>query len=201
MAFVAVPNVIKTVVRYNFNDRIYTNTLWWHKSGGSTVAQAELLVDAVRAAYSTYVLPNQSSDVGLLNVLGYDMSAIDGFVVSSGAAGPNVGGVISPGFPGNVTVAISLRTANRGKSGRGRLYHIGLADNQVTYNTLNSGVAGGLTDAYLDMKNDVETTVPYLWGVVSFQRDGVALDPGNWQQITNITVDPQVDSQSRRIKP
>lgn len=201
MAFIPVPNCLKTVIRYAMDGRIYTNSLWWVVSGGWTPTSAQAMVDVVRAEWAASVLPLQSDEVDLLNVVGYDMTDSAGFMVSSALGGPNAGGSTSPVLPGNSTVAISLRTDNRGKSGRGRLYHIGITENRVTGNALNAGVAGSLQAGYEAFWNDVEAVTAADWVVVSFQKDGVVRNPGVAQPITHILVDSGMDSQSRRIKP
>lgn len=200
MAFIPVLNVVKTVVRVQYASRVYTNSFYWYKPGGWDAITAQDLCDYVRAAWVARILGNQSNGVYLLNVVGYDMEDSAGFVVYSTAAGPTAGTVASPVNPGNVTVAVSLRTANRGKSGRGRIYHIGLAESQTSGNQLATGVDTTLADAYFDFQADVELDAGAVMGIVSFQKDLVVRNPGVFQHITAILVGPNLDSQSRRVK-
>lgn len=200
MAFIPVMNVLKCVVRMSYPGRVYTNTLWFQKSGGWSAAGGILMCNTVREWWVDAILPLQSNAVSLLDVLGYDMSDSAGFVVSSGTAGPTAGGYVGAVLPGNVTLAISLRTDNRGKSGRGRLYHIGLPEGQVTNNTVDAGHVSDLDQGYVDFWTAVESESGADWGVVSFQKDGVVRNPGVFQPITQILVNNHVDSQSRRVK-
>lgn len=201
MAFIPTSNTLKTVLRFSQFGRIYTNTLCWYKPGGWPEGQA---IDACNTVFAEWVgemLSYQSNTVTLLNVVGYDMSDVEGYVVTNSTGTPDTGDDTSPALPGNVTATISLRTSNRGKSGRGRIYYIGLTEAKATSNELASGVAAEIEGRFEAFWSTVESVISADLAVVSFQLNNVPRSTGFVQNVTSVIVDAGIDTQRRRIKP
>lgn len=201
MAFIPTANTLKTVIRFSQFGRIYTNTLHWSKSGGWPQGQAIDACNEIFATWKDEVLPGQSNTVTLENVVGYDMSDVEGYVVTNTLGTPGAGSQSSPGLPGNTTVTVSLRTANRGKSGRGRIYWIGLTEAQVTANALGTGVSEDIKGRFDVFWTLVESAISADLVVVSFQLNNAPRAVGLAQNVINTIVDDGVDTQRRRVKP
>jgi len=96
------------------------------------------------------------------------------------------------------TVSMRLNTGLTGRSRRGRLYHVGLAESQVTDGELLSAVATTLIDVYQELY-DLCAAIDMYWCVLSRVQDGVTLAEAVPYQISNISVyDFTLDTQRRR---
>lgn len=201
MAFIPTVNTLKTVIRFSQFGRIYTNTLYWLKPSGWPEGQAIDACNEIFAQWETEMLTFQSDEMTLLNVVGYDASDPEGYVVTNSVGTPATGGNTFAPMPGNVTATISLRTSNRGKSGRGRIYLVGLCEDQVTENQLTTGVAAQVKLGFELFWAAVESAISADLVVVSFQFDGSPRALGFAQNVTGVIVDGGIDTQRRRVRP
>jgi hypothetical protein len=97
-----------------------------------------------------------------------------------------------------VTAAISWRTAKRGRSYRGRSFHIGMTSTMVTGSTLTAGTITSLTTAYNALLTAVNASGIALCVVSRFQNH-VQLTNGESTPITVATIEGNLDSQRRRL--
>lgn len=201
MAFIPVPDTAKLVMRMSQFGRIYTNTTYWKKSAGWTLGDLNELASQAYLAWETHVLPNQSTAVVLLAPYAYDMSAIDGAVGTYDPPSTENGGNASPALPGNVTATVTLRTGGRGKSSRGRIYHIGLTEGDVTNNAIILATRDTILTGYENWWTDTEFETSSDLGVVSFQLNNVVRNPGVFQLVTGLSMDEGIDTQRRRVRP
>jgi hypothetical protein len=111
---------------------------------------------------------------------------------------PTPGTGSAPGLPGNVTVAIKLGTRERGRSFTGRLFHVGLQNNNITGNQINPGYSAYIKNAYEQLLTALSTGT-LDWVVVSFVHNKVLRTAGVATPITSISIDPNLDSQRRRL--
>lgn len=201
MAFIPVPDTAKLVMRFSQFGRVYTNTTYWRKSSGWTGATLNDLCEYSYLAWETHILGNQSTAVVMLAPYAYDMSAVDGPVGTFDPPSTDNGGNASPALPGNVTATVTLRTENRGKSGRGRIYHVGLTEGDVTNNAIILATRDTILAGYNSWWADTETDSVSDLGVVSFQLDGAVRNPGVFQLVTSLAMDEGIDTQRRRVRP
>jgi hypothetical protein len=107
--------------------------------------------------------------------------------------------------PANVSLAVSFRTAGRGRSSRGRNYFVGFVDDQVTGNVVNNSDAVDIRNAYAALIA-AAATANVSWVVVS-RFSGVDADGKPIPRAAGVTslinavslVDNDVDSQRRRL--
>jgi len=113
---------------------------------------------------------------------------------------PSVGTGTSPQLPNNVTIALKWVTALRGRSFRGRTYHIGLAEGQVALNAVDSAHLANLLTAYESINDYLEAVNPD-WDLVVASRysQGLPRVSGLATPITGVTSDGVIDSQRRRL--
>jgi hypothetical protein len=111
---------------------------------------------------------------------------------------PYQGSLAEPALPGNVTVAVSFRTLLRGRSYRGRAYHLGLTPSQIAGDQLAPAALAALLPAY-----QLLLTLPLpngaAFSVVSRQHDGVVATVATVVPYATVTMDPNLDSQRRRL--
>jgi hypothetical protein len=119
---------------------------------------------------------------------------------------PAFGDLNDAPLPNNVTLTVSFRTANRGRSFRGRNYVVGLGETQVAGNTVAPSVITAFDGIYSQLLASPVAAIA-TWVVVSrFSGvDPVTKEPiprvtGIATPITSVTVvDNVVDSQRRRL--
>jgi hypothetical protein len=106
----------------------------------------------------------------------------------------------SPGLPGSVAFVITKVTALRGRSFRGRIYHIGLSEADVTGNTVGVASADSILQGWVQYRTAVETASASNMSVVSCEANGVPRLIGVATPVTALVLrDNSVDSQRRRL--
>jgi hypothetical protein len=112
---------------------------------------------------------------------------------------PDTGGNANAALPNNVSWAIKFNTANRGRSGRGRNFIVGLTEEVVSASQLNVITAAQLVDGYLDLLADLSGG-DWTWVVYSRFEDKVERTTGLAQEVISVGyTDLIVDSQRRRL--
>lgn len=162
MPFVPVANTALIEVVYEWDGQIVENTLYYKKTTTPGLSDLAALTDAVRAYIIDQLLPALTSAISLIRVVGTLLDVVDGLQVFSTTDLPAAGGGGS-GQPNNVTVCISLKTASRGRSARGRNYIPGLAQSYVT-------------------NSQISTTIQNAFETVWAGLIGIGGDDG-WQQV------------------
>lgn len=102
------------------------------------------------------------------------------------------------GLPGSVAGVISLKTALRGRSYRGRVYMTALAESLVTGNTILSSWTSGMVTFWAGII--VSEALPFDLAVCSRWENGVKRATGIVTPVASIEVDARVDSQRRRTR-
>lgn len=200
MAFIPVVNTTKSVVGMTLFNVPISNTLWFNWAEAPDPGDALALNDAIIIGWEDHILPIQSNALEMMQVQTYDMSSADSWVMTTPFDASTVGGnATTPGLPANIACVVSFRTENRGKSGRGRLYHAGLTEAQVTGNQLTTTVPGTIRQNYINMFADIESAAGVNHVIVSFQGGGVARLTGWVQQVHQYIVNERIDTQRRRL--
>jgi hypothetical protein len=200
MPFVPVNDTVLLEMRMSLYGQKIENTLYFRKSGGVGTSDATALMNDMLIWWTTLLSPALSQDISLREMVTTDLSSVSGFSVTQPAPTPNpVGGQAFPGAPGNVAFCVSFRTPNRGRSFRGRNYVAGLADSDITGNTLHTVRANEILSAYQGIPFSI-TGSGFEWVVVSRFSGGVERPAGIATAITAVViVDEFVDSQRRRL--
>ena len=129
-----------------------------------------------------------------------DLSAQNAEAIEAGTSVPGgITAATSIAMPGNVTVAIKKVTGLRGRSYRGRIYHCGLVQSQVAAQSLTTGVATTLRNAYLPLLTYPWTDTGWAHVVVSKYTNNAPRVTGVTTLVTDFTVNNQIDSQRRRL--
>ena len=188
------------------NGQQVENTLWFEFP--TPPAQSDLvdLVGDVFGWWTTNIAPLTSQAVQLREISAISMDTASSpqfaFAPATATFGTNTPNIV----PGNVTLSVSFRTAQRGRSFRGRNYVVGLTEDQIAGNDVVAGVTTTWQAAYFELIA-VAVGAGWVWIVASrFSGvDPVTGDPiprasGVTSPITSvIVVDSFVDSQRRRL--
>lgn len=199
MAFIPVPNTLKVELVMSWDTQVVENVLHYEWIAPWSIARAnELAADLVSwwsATMDAYV----ANTVSLNLIRMTDLESETGFVVNYATGLPLAGANTNPSLPNSNTVVITKRTANRGRSFRGRIYQVGLTENVVTANAVSSVVVGQLIAAWELIRVVALTGGDAEMGVVSLQSNLAPRTTGIITPITNFTSDGVIDSQRRRL--
>jgi hypothetical protein len=200
MAFIPVPYTAEFVMTYLglsgnqmknvINIREATLVSW-------TPALLQGVIDLLQNWHTATAKLRQSNQCTLTSILGRDLDTADSYVVEETMS--QVGTVVSPMMPANVTFCVKGLTGLAGRSFRSRLYWIGLAETQV----LGDYVVAADATAIVAAMNTLRTTLNTQGMspvVVSRQSNGVPRTTGVATNITNYAkTDDRVDTQRRRL--
>lgn len=141
MPFIPVPNTAQVTILQTLFGQEVVNVLHFFRSGGYDLDTLIELASTVRDRWALSILPHQSADLSFDGVRARNLDIADGFQFEVLSGEADNGGVASPALPGNVAFCITHRTANIGRSRRGRTYLAGIVEGQVTGNTIAAPVA------------------------------------------------------------
>jgi len=170
------------------------------REGGWSSVSLEAMANAIKLKWADNIALHAAPDLELLKVVATDLSVEGsfGFEISGGGlTGANTG---THAAPGSVTVAVKLATGLTGRSNRGRSFYLGLPKESIVNNELATGVALAIQDDYeAFMAWIVESDAEAGLSVVSYCHDNVWRTEGLATYITNVSVDPNLDNQRRRL--
>lgn len=182
-----VPDVALVRVEGVVDNQLTINTTHWQISGGGINAvNLTTLVNAVSAWAVGTLAPLLSDDWTLTRTVGVDLTTNTGVTVEDGSTA--AGGVSGEANPNNVAACVSLRTASRGRSYRGRNFVPGIPGGVVTLNTLDTAFINDLVAAYTSLVGAGTFTVGWQFGIVSRRQAGVDINPPLFIPVTSVTM-------------
>lgn len=200
MAFVPAANTVMAELRYLMNGEQAENTLYFDRtpgtiSAGNLPTVGSLLAGWWDAAYAPFI----SNQVELNEIYLTDLTSATGPTFTFAPTVPLLGQDASPPMPKNVSLAVSFRTAGRGRSARGRNYIYGLTEADITNDEVSTTTANGLQAGYNTLIGALASE-GYTWVVVSRYLNGNQRAAALKQPVTSVVVvDNVVDSQRRRL--
>lgn len=197
MPFLATPFGVKTELNFVQNGVPVVNV--FHTKAGGAITGATL--DDINAVFMDYWLAIREAlhvSLVLQNITSTDISVANGIQRIFPVVTDNAGVITTAPMAANAAVCVSLRTANTGRSFRGRSYIGGLtnaqlADAQNVTTTMAGIYAGLMTDLISAM-----TIAGHTLSVLSKYAAGVLRVTGLLTEIISVIVDTKVDSQRRR---
>jgi hypothetical protein len=200
MPFVPAPNIVMVEWRclnalQRIENRIMVNMLT-----APTAPEMSDLVDLAINWWDSAASVQMSSTVALTEVVATDMSTLNGIQISAAPGTPVTGVDNSGAKPNEVSFCVSLRTGNRGRSARGRLYWLAITNDQMQdANNMKSAKANDIIGACNVLREDI-ATAGWQWSIVSYRTNN-APRPGGpvyFPITTCIYTDLLVDSMKRR---
>lgn len=198
MPFRPAPNVVQLVAKYTSWNEIVENVYHFSSGAAPTTATMNNLIDAFVNIENTNLKALRATQTVLTEVSCADLSSATGAFVDR-AVNPTIAGTNAGlGCPNNVTIAVAWRTAKRGRSYRGRTFHIGFTETMRTGNTITSGALAAFIAAYSNLL--VLGAAPiFNLGVLSGRQGGVDINPRIFTPATACTIDVNLDNQRRRL--
>jgi len=197
-----VPNTAQAVLNFQTTRGDLRNVLHFQQAPDAPFNDIELapLAEAVYVWWNTNLKAQQSSDLTLQSIICRDMASVgsDAYERAVGV----VGGFGQGMLPSNVTIAMSLRTALGGRSGRGRIYHCGLANQQIMGDRITSTTQTALLAAYNNLKVLPPAGIGHEYQLVVVSRfaNHAQRATGIKNRVTAISTDGILDSQRRRLE-
>lgn len=206
MPFVPVDSTVLVECRMTLQDQKVENTLWVNFPTEPNVAVMNALAADILDWWISDYATLCSDNVVLREVVCTYQGTNTGAQVSLPAPGGTNGNLTGPQLPNNNSLTVSFRTANRGRSFRGRNYIVGLIIGSVVDNNAVPGYVNAVTDAYEKLLPGGGALTAGTW-VVASRFSGVDADdkpiPRAAGVVTPITsvlvVDSTIDSQRRRL--
>jgi len=207
MPFVPVANTVEVELRFLLDGQHIENTLYFEIGIAPDPSNMTTLLNNVESWWIDNVAPLCSASLSLVELVATDLTTATGPQVTVAPVGGDPGGLGQPALPNNVTLSVSFRTANRGRSFRGRNYFPVLSEGQVTDNTVTAGVVTAIQDAYAAILTDVNGGLPPVTWVVVSRFSGIDSNGDPIPRVAGIStpvttvviVDPIIDSQRRRL--
>ena len=206
MPFVPVPNPAEAVLRYIWNGQQCANTLGFSAVGGWNPITLTNLCAALQAWWESALQPHLSNTIALVEVSATDLTTATSPAIDLPVSPPSAGAALVNSVPNNVSIAVTFKTASRGRSFRGRNYVAGTPGTAVANNTYDGVFLANITNAYDQILSDVTAEVDADWVVIS-RFSGVDASGKPIPRVTGIATkiisvglfDNVVDSQRRRL--
>lgn len=199
MPFIPVPATAEFHVSFTMSGQICENVLHFKRLLDYTVPQLSAVCQGIADAWNNNFksfIPNTIT-LNHIEAFGLHSESAPGTTFTL-APLPATGLNATPQLPNNVTLAIKWLTASRGRSFRGRTFHIGLSETAIDGNNVNAPALTALTTAYASWLGVGLTTGDQMV-VVSRFHNNAPRAIGIATIVTNFAIDTVVDSQRRRL--
>lgn len=197
--FIPVPEVVSVEMLFTYNSQLCENRLHFHKAGGWTETDMDAIRLSMHNWWNTDFKGYFTNVNGMIRWRITDLSAQDAPVKEYSDNNMGSAGIATQQAPGHVTLAIKVGTAKRGRAYRGRIYHIGLLEDDINGNQVVGLVAIDLFEKYNKLILRTAQGTDYTFGVVSKRLNGVWRTTGVFEPATYVAVDDNIDSQRRRL--
>jgi len=200
MPFVPVPDTAKVELRYNYVSQQVENQLFFKCNTGIDTTKMIALGEALITNFTTNVQAGSPDSLRLRELFITDLTTDTSPAVTVTTGLPADGGTATQSSPNNVSLTCSFRTFGRGRSSRGRNYLLGVREDEVANNVVDTSFKNRWSAFFNDITDPWDLSDDWTWSVVSLIEDGAPRVEGLVQQVlTHVFVDSTVDSQRRRL--
>lgn len=198
MPFVPFENCAQVEMVYRWDGQIVENVLNYRTNTTPTAANMDALCSFLVTTWNTYLKPLQSAAVQLQLLRATSLHVSNGPAIEYTAGLPASGTGTTAAVPNNVAVVIKWVTGLRGRSYRGRTYHLGIPQASVTGSSLVTGYRNSLGTAWSNFVI-IPTTPQWNLVVCSRYSNGLIRPTGVSTPVTGYSINPTCDSQRRRL--
>lgn len=146
--FVPSPNVVRVVHRMDRAGFPMYNVMYHDAGGVPSGAQLTAIAETLGTLYINTILEQLANVLNYEECVTYSMQSETAPTGAWSAPDPSPGGITSEGCARGSAPVVTLRTANRGRSSRGRSYLPGAAEANISNGVLDSGYMASLETAY-----------------------------------------------------
>jgi hypothetical protein len=198
MAFQNCPGVAQLELQFNEAGWLMENVLHAVKSDPWSESDLFATCEAMDSWAENHWSPIANAHAFYRGCKATDLSSETGAIAFSVETPTVAGGVAATNVPTNVTACVTLRTALRGKSYRGRMYWIGLSDGDYSASVLTTTARDAIIAAVAELKDAINGGFG-TWCVLSRVHDKALRAEGIGTPITVVDMDRNLDSQRRRL--
>jgi len=199
MAFIPVPGVVQVELIYQWDSQTVETVLHYDADDPIDSTEYAAMGAQLVTLWNANLKGAISTPVTLTQIKFTDLSADIGPVLNYSTGLPLVGTLTGPSLPNNCALVITKRTPLRGRSYRGRIYHPGLGEADVTANAVAAARVTALLTAYGALRTFTAGAKNYYMCVVSRYTDNAPRVTGIATRVNGFTTDGMVDSQRRRL--
>jgi hypothetical protein len=196
MAFIPTPDGAKLVMPFSGEGKTWSNTLWFTKHLFDS-ADMVLLADTVQYCFYAAFDSLFGSAVQYGPPVVYDMRTEDG-EIAYGTDDPEGGEATGDLLTPATALCLTLRTAARGKSGRGRIYLGGFTESNIGTGGAFSGTLVTAANGFVTCMLENIPTTGWNWVVRSIQQAGVVLAEAICREIISGEVRKAQSASQRR---
>lgn len=199
MAFIPCPNIAEFRLQYLWDLQQCENVFHVFKSAGWTADDLNTVGGTFANWWTSELSDEVSNTVTLQRIITRDLTVENGIGTEVLLGLPANGARTSAALPNNVSLAVKWGTGLAGRSYRGRTFHVGLCDDQVTGNTVLAATQTSLKTKYDFIRIALDNALLGVeFGVLSRFNNGAPRAAGILTPITGVGIDPVTDSQRRR---
>lgn len=197
--YIPVPDTLQANLRYTCAGQRLENVLNFSYEGLGFGPACIAVVDVINTELWPNIRTSMTNQLQFVEIYMVDLASSSGETRTGTPGIPSAGSVDSPPAPLNVSFCVSHRTAQRGRSFRGRTYIGGLAYNVIQSQQLAAGNAGTILAAFQLMRDAAAAAgAPFV--IVSRYSGNLPRAVGVSTPVTSILLqDTIVDSQRRRL--
>lgn len=201
MPFIPALNVAQCSLRYTCAGPQVENTLYFRFVSDPDTGDLQNLADYLVTWRDQFLKPIQGAHCFFREVYAASLTTAFSPTVTAAVPTPVPGTYGGTPLPNNATIAVSFRTAGRGRSSRGRNYAVGLTETALS-SLLGQNVqplyAASLITAYSEFFVNLPTG--WSWVVISRTVNGLPRADALVQTVTDVVLtDTTIDSQRRRL--
>lgn len=199
MAFIPCPNIAEFRLQYLWDLQQCENVFHVYKSAGWTADDLNTVGGTFANWWTSELFAEVSNTVTLQRIMTRDLTTESGVGTEVLLGLPANGQRTSAALPNSVSLAVKWGTGLAGRSYRGRTFHIGLCDDQVTGNTVLAATQTSLKTKYDFIRIALDNALLGVeFGVLSRYHNGAPRAAGILTPITGVGIDPVTDTQRRR---
>lgn len=200
MPFIPVPSVVMAELIYSWDNSICENVLHYQVGAGvHDAADMLLLGNKLVDLWNTGLKAVMPATLQLNAVTLTDLTTATAAVVNVSVGLPVTGTSVSSSMPNSVALVITKRTAKRGRSYRGRIYHPGLTEANCINNLCPPPGLTTILNGWNGFISPAGLTLAWSMVVISRQHNKVEVNPGTYEKVVALTSDGILDSQRRRL--
>lgn len=202
MAFVPVPNTAKVEMIFTSNGQPCENVFHLEYPTSPGTPELNNLAADMKAWWTANLKPLVSANTSLTTILAADQTTQNAEVIEYTTGLPITGDILgstSESHPNNVTLAVKWNTGLRGRSFRGRTYHIGSVESQTSGNNFLTVPHTAILAAYTALITYTWTDTGWVLVVASRFSNNLPRTTGVTTPIVSASANAKVDTQRRRM--
>lgn len=197
--FVPALNVAQVAMRFIQAGQRVENVYNVHNMSAWSALNMIALAQGFKDWWVTNLAPLVTSELVLDSIVVTDLTTSTSTQIIFVSGLPTPGENTNVGLPMNVTVAVRWNTASRGRSYRGRTYHLGLNRANVVGSLINTATQAALKAAYDTLITDVFAVGTSDLVVLSKRSANAWRTAAVFTTIGSSSVELTIDSQRRRL--